>query len=110
VNAIAVVLAAAVIGAGGGPDTGHLKRTRVLGYEQLHRPRVIRIIWLTNSAFGVVRVRVREGRRRVVVTVIERVPGGNYTMVGEQRVRTLKLNRPLGSRALIDGATGRRVP
>jgi hypothetical protein len=86
-----------------------VKRTRVGNYEPLPGGRAIRVVWLTNSAFDLVRVRAREGRRRVVVTILERVWQGNNTMAGEQRVKTLKLGRPLGTRAVIDGATGKVV-
>ena len=88
-----LVLAAAGAGsAQAAGDGSHLQRTRIQGYEQAPHPRAIRVVWITNSAFPLVRVRVREGRRRVVVTVIERVPGGNDTMMGEQRVKRVKLS------------------
>jgi hypothetical protein len=109
---LALVLVLFALGAGvaqAAGDGSHLKRTRLGSYERLASPHAIRVIWLTNSAFGVERVRVREGRHRVVVTVIERVPRAPYTMAGEQRAKRLRLKRPLGTRAVIDGATGRAV-
>jgi hypothetical protein len=82
-------------------------RTRMGRYEPLRGGHALRITWLTNSAFDLVRVRVREGRRRVVVTILERVWQGNNTMAGEQRVKTVRLRRPLGGRKVIDGARSR---
>jgi hypothetical protein len=85
------------------------QRTRVGSFESLQGGRAIRVIWLTNSAYDLVGVRVREGRQRVVVTILERVWQGNNTMAAEQRAKRITLRRPLGTRAVIDGATGKRV-
>jgi hypothetical protein len=113
VRTIATLLALVAVGSGTAAAAGdepHLQRTRLQGYERTRDPRAVRVVWITNSAFDLTRVRVREGRRRVVVTVIERVPGGVVTMMAEQRVKLVKLSRPLGTRALIDGASGKRSP
>jgi hypothetical protein len=84
-----------------------LQRTRIGTYEPLQGGRAIRVVWLTNSAYDLVRVRAREGRRRVVVTILERVWQGNNTLAGEQRAKRVTLRRPLGTRSVIDGATGK---
>jgi hypothetical protein len=70
----------------------------------------IRIWWMTNSAFGLEKVRVREGRRRVVITVIERAPNGYVTMAGEYRNHLVRLRKPVWGREVIDGATGKKRP
>ena len=76
-------------------------------YRVLGRGRRIRIVWGTNSAFKFLRVRKREGPRRVVLTVVERAPNGPVTMAGQTRAATIRLRRPLGDRRVFDGSTGR---
>lgn len=85
-------------------------RTRWDQYTPLRGGRRLRIWWLTNSAYPLVRVRAVEGRRRVVVTVIERAPNGPHTDAGLYKNHVVRLRAPLGSRAVIDGATGKRRP
>jgi hypothetical protein len=83
-------------------------RTRWDEYTPLRGGTRLRIWWLTNSAFKLERVRVREGRKRVVITVIERAPNGNVTQAGEYRNHLVRLRRPLGGRVVVDGANGKR--
>jgi hypothetical protein len=87
-----------------------LVRTRWDSYTPSTSGRKLTIWWTTNSVFHLEQVRVREGRRRVVVTVIERAPNGIVTLVGLARYKRVRLKQPLGGRVVIDGATGKRRP
>jgi hypothetical protein len=88
----------------------HLVRTHWDSWAPRPHGHAIRIWWGTNSAYKLEHVRVRERRRRVVITVIERVPNGPTTMAGEYRNKLLHLRRPVWGRKVIDGATGRKRP
>jgi hypothetical protein len=72
--------------------------------------REIRIWWVTNSVYDLDHVRVREGRRRVVITVIERKPNGWVTEAAKEVDYLVHLRRPVWRMAVIDGATGRKRP
>ena len=76
------------------------QRYKVLG------PRRIRIEW--GCANELLRLRRRETRRRVVVTVVERAYNGPQTDDCRIRRKTVRLKRPLGDRVVVDGKTGRR--
>ena len=87
-----------------------LVRTRWDSWAPKPGGRRIRIWWMTNSVFKLDHVRVREGRRRVVITVIERAPNGPVSLVGLYRNKLVKLHRPVWGRVVIDGATGKKRP
>jgi hypothetical protein len=55
-------------------------------------------------------VRVREGRRQVVITIVEEAPNGPLTQAAKCINHLVRLSRPVGGRAVIDGATGKRRP
>lgn len=87
-----------------------LTRTRWDSWAPRPGGRALRIWWETNSVYKLDHVRVREGRRRIVVTVIERAPNGPVTAAAKFVNHLVHLRRPVRGRTVIDGATGRKRP
>ena len=73
------------------------------------RGRVLRVRHASHPSHALVRVGLREASGSVTVAVVERAPTGPLTAQLEIRTRTVRLSRPLGRRAVVDGATGRRI-
>jgi hypothetical protein len=65
--------------------------------------------WTTGPSIALERVEVREGKRSLVVGVVERVPTGPMTLEGMAARVAIRLTRPLGGRAVIDASSGRRL-
>ena len=103
-----IVILAAVVPAAAEEAGSRTVRTPWQEYTPSPNGRALRIWWCTNSAYGLKRVRVREGRRRVVITVLHRAPNGPTTQAALCRGKRVRLRAPLGTRRVIDGATGKR--
>lgn len=70
--------------------------------------RVLHVYYLTGPAFKLKRAEVKESPSTVTITLLESPPGpGAQTAVGVIRCQEVRLERPLGSRRVIDGARGR---
>lgn len=113
VAAVAVAAAAGGAQACGGADaeeepSGGVERARV---EQ--RPwgravpgggRTVRVHYLSNPAWSLDRVRVRESNDAVELTLFERAPRAPATLEGVLTCVQVRLQQPLGSRSVRDGA------
>ena len=71
-------------------------------------PGVLALHYIANTAYAFERADVDEGPDQVRVTLYERAPGMVSTMAATTRSATVTLGAPVGDRAVLDGATGRR--
>lgn len=71
-------------------------------------PGVVRVHYAAMAVFVPERADVEEGEDAIRVTVFERAPGLVNTLGAANRSATVRLARPVGDRAVVDGATGRR--
>ena len=107
---LAALLAAglALLGPPSADAAGETARLR--GYSPTRNPRVIEVFFETDPCTRFRRAGVREGRRRVVVTVFTRRTAEVCIQVVAVRVRTVCLRAPLRARGVVDGSRRRRVP
>jgi hypothetical protein len=79
------------------------------GYSVGPSGRTLRVFWRTNTAAELVRVKVRQATRHLRIGVIERISNGPVTAAAKCVEVFVKLKKPLGSRAVVDGETGQRL-
>jgi hypothetical protein len=87
-----------------------LVSTKAEGYTVSRTGRTLRLRWTTNSVYDLVRVEVRETRRRVTARIVERAPNGPVTLIAVEKQKLLRLQRPLGQREVFDAAARRALP
>lgn len=66
--------------------------------------------YFTNRGYEFDRVDQAETERTVTITVFERPPVGTLRLAGVVRRASLILDKPVGDRAVVDGATGEERP
>jgi hypothetical protein len=71
--------------------------------------RTLRVGWVTNSVFKLLRVKVHETAGSVRLSIIERAPNGAVTLAAKVPRVLVRLKSPVGRRKVIDGETGRRL-
>jgi hypothetical protein len=84
-----------------------IERTAARGYRA-DGPSLT-LFYDTGGGARLERVDVEEGADRVDVAIVQRVPNGPRTLELAIVEETVQLERPLGDRAVVDAATGRRV-
>ncbi|MGH2781398.1 MAG: hypothetical protein ACRDL4_02880 [Thermoleophilaceae bacterium] len=113
---MAAALALSACGGGESPDRsqGALAskelRARPWGrVEPREQGRLLRVLYLTNRAFELKRVDLRETESQVVITLLEKPPDpGAHTTEGELACVELELAKPLRGRDVLDGARASR--
>ena len=73
-------------------------------------PRVLTVHWKTNSEHRFERLEIDRRRDRIRVTVFEAAPAGVTSMAAAYRFAEVRLDAPLGTRAVIDAVSGRPRP
>jgi hypothetical protein len=76
----------------------------------LRGERDLTIYWSTNGFYRLDRVDLEESDARVTATVREWIPAGPVGLPEERRQHHFQLAAPLGTRAVLDGATGEPRP
>ena len=88
-------------------DLYSIERNEITGYRADGRS--LTLFYGTGGGAELERVEVDEGAERVEVAIVERVPNGPRTLELQLADETVRLDRPLGDRVVIDAATGDRV-
>ena len=84
-----------------------VERNTIDGYRADGRS--LTLFYGTGGGAELERVDVDEGRERVEVAIVERVPNGPRTLELQLASETVRLEHELGARAVVDAATGKRV-